>query len=157
MWHHCNLVFINTRNIITNNNLFSGVTGVNCEEHSYGFEEFSYLEFPPLNPRYNFISLEFATVKQNSLLLYNPGEPSSSEFFALEIVDGQLRLSFDLGSGVTRLETIKPVADGSFHNVTIRRIGNVCHLSAQQICITFILIVIIILKVILFADSLFGG
>ncbi|KAK3560427.1 hypothetical protein QTP86_008449 [Hemibagrus guttatus] len=39
-----------------------GVTGVNCEEHSYGFEELSYLEFPPLNPRYNFISLEFATI-----------------------------------------------------------------------------------------------
>lgn len=86
------------------------------------------MEFPPLNPRYNFISLEFATVKQNSLLLYNPGELSTSEFLALEIVNGRLRLSFDLGSGVTRLETAKPVADGSFHNVTVRRIGNVGHL-----------------------------
>ncbi|KAG7321649.1 hypothetical protein KOW79_014507 [Hemibagrus wyckioides] len=109
-----------------------GVTGVNCEEHSYGFEELSYLEFPPLNPRYNFISLEFATVKQNSLLLYNPGEPSSSEFFALEIVDGRLCLSFDLGSGVIRLETAKPVADGSFHNVTIRRIGNIASLEVDS-------------------------
>lgn len=96
------------------------------------------MEFPPLNPRYNFISLEFATVKQNSLLLYNPGELSTSEFLALEIVDGRLCLSFNLGSGVTRLETMKPVADGSFHNVTLRRIGNVGHLSAHQTCITCI-------------------
>lgn len=126
-------IFIINNSIIISTEmfLFSGVTGVNCEEHSYGFEELSYLEFPPLNPRYNFISLEFATVKQNSLLLYNPGEPSTSEFLALEIVYGHLCLSFDLGSGVTRLETTKPVADGSFHNVTIRRIGNVGHLSAH--------------------------
>ncbi|KAB5550601.1 hypothetical protein PHYPO_G00055620 [Pangasianodon hypophthalmus] len=108
-----------------------GVTGVNCEEHSYGFEELSYLEFPPLNPRYNFISMEFATVNLNSLLLYNAGELSTSEFLALEIVDGRLRLSFDLGSGVTRLETAKPVADGSFHNVTVRRIGNIASLEVD--------------------------
>lgn len=86
-------------------------------------------------------------MKQNSLLLYNPGELSTSEFLALEIVNGRLRLSFDLGSGVTRLETAKPVADGSFHNVTVRRIGNVGHLythtHAHQTCITFILAVII--------------
>ncbi|KAI5624969.1 protocadherin Fat 4-like, partial [Silurus asotus] len=109
-----------------------GISGFNCEEHSYGFEELSYLEFPPLNPRYNFISLEFATVKQNSLLLYNPGELTTSEFLALEIVEGRLRLSFDLGSGVTRLETVKPVADGSFHNVTVRRIGNVASLEVDS-------------------------
>lgn len=89
------------------------------------------MEFPPLNPRYNFISLEFATVNQNSLLVYNPGELSTSEFIALEIVDGKLCLSFDLGSGVTRMETTKPVADGSFHNVTVRRIGNVGTLSTN--------------------------
>lgn len=81
-------------------------------------------------------------MKQNSLIAYNPGELSTSEFLALEIVDGRLHLSFDLGSGVTKLETGKPVADGSFHNVTVRRIGNVGHLSAHQICITFTLAII---------------
>lgn len=101
------------------------MNGINCEENSYGFEELSYMEFPPLDPRYNFISLEFATVKQDSLVLYNPGDPSTSEFLALEIVNGRFCLSYDLGSGVTRLETGKPVADGRFHNITVTRTGNV--------------------------------
>ncbi len=90
------------------------MSGVNCEEHSYGFQEISYIEFPPLDPQYNFIYLEFATVQQNALLLYNHGDPSTSDFLALEIVSGRLWLSYDLGSGVIRLETGKIVADGSF-------------------------------------------
>lgn len=102
-----------------------GISGVHCEEHSYGFEELSFAEFPPLDRRANLISLEFATVQRNSLLLYNPGGPSSREFFALEIVDGALHLSYDLGSGPVRLQTNKQVADGNFHSVTVRRIGNV--------------------------------
>lgn len=103
------------------------MSGVNCEEHSYGFQELSYIEFPPLDPYYNLISLEFATVQQNSLLLYNHGDPSTSEFLALEIVDGRLWFSYDLGSKVVRLVTGKSVADGRFHNITVKRTGNVCH------------------------------
>lgn len=83
------------------------------------------MEFPPLDRRTNLISVEFATVQRNSLLLYNPGGPSSREFFALEIVDGTIHLSYDLGSGPVRLQTNKKVADGYFHRVTARRIGNV--------------------------------
>lgn len=101
------------------------MSGINCEEHSYGFQELSFIEFPPLDPQYNFIYLEFATVQQNALLLYNHGDPSTSDFMALEIVSGRLWLSYDLGSGVIRLETGKIVADGSFHNITARRTGNV--------------------------------
>ncbi|XP_061576557.1 protocadherin Fat 4 [Cololabis saira] len=101
-----------------------GVSGVHCEEHSYGFEELSYMEFPPLDRRTNLISFKFATVQRNSLLLYNPAEPSSREFFALEIVNGTIRLSYDLGSGPVRLQTHKQVADGHFHTVAARRIGN---------------------------------
>lgn len=83
------------------------------------------MEFPPLDRRTNLISLEFATVQRNSLLLYNPGGSSSREFFALEILEGAIRLSYDLGSGPVRLQTNKQVADGFFHSVTARRIGNV--------------------------------
>ncbi|XP_067306556.1 protocadherin Fat 4 [Pseudorasbora parva] len=109
-----------------------GVSGINCEEHSYGFQELSYVEFPPLDPQYNFIFLEFATVQQNSLLLYNHGDPSTSEFMALEIVSGRLWLSYDLGSGVIRLETGKMVADGRFHNITVRRTGNIASLEIDN-------------------------
>ncbi|XP_016363179.1 protocadherin Fat 4-like [Sinocyclocheilus anshuiensis] len=109
-----------------------GMSGVNCEEHNYGFQEISYIEFPPLDPQYNFIYLEFATVQQNALLLYNHGDPSTSDFLALEIVRGRLWLSYDLGSGVIRLETGKIVADGSFHNITVRRTGNIASLEIDN-------------------------
>ncbi|XP_044058892.1 protocadherin Fat 4 isoform X2 [Siniperca chuatsi] len=102
-----------------------GVSGVHCEEHSYGFEELSFMEFPPLDRSTNLIFLEFATVQRNSLLLYNPGGSSSREFFALEILDGTIHLSYDLGSGPVRLQTNKKVADGYFHSVTARRTGNI--------------------------------
>ncbi|XP_024861742.1 protocadherin Fat 4 isoform X2 [Kryptolebias marmoratus] len=101
-----------------------GVSGVYCEEHSYGFEELSFVEFSPLDRRTNLISFEFATVQRNSLLLYNPGTSSSREFFALEILEGTIHLSYDLGSGPVRLKTYKQVADGQFHTVTVKRIGN---------------------------------
>ncbi|XP_057207887.1 protocadherin Fat 4 isoform X2 [Triplophysa rosa] len=112
-----------------------GVSGVNCEEHSYGFQELSYIEIPPLDPHYNLISLEFATLQQNSLLLYNHGDPSTSEFLALETVDGRLWFSYDLGSGVVRLVTGKSVADGSFHNITVKRTGNIASVEID-ICST---------------------
>ncbi|KAJ4935482.1 hypothetical protein JOQ06_017015 [Pogonophryne albipinna] len=109
-----------------------GVSGVHCEEHSYGFEELSFMEFPPLDRRTNLISLEFATVQRKSLLLYNPGGSSSREFFALEILDGAIHLSYDLGSGPVRLHTNKQVADGYFHSVTARRIGNMGSLHVDN-------------------------
>lgn len=83
------------------------------------------MEFPPLDRRTNLISLEFATVQRNSLLIYNRGGSSSREFFALEILDGTIHLSYDLGSGPVKLQTNKQVADGHFHSITVRRIGNV--------------------------------
>lgn len=118
---------------------FSGVSGIYCEEHSYGFQELSFLEFPPLDHRTNIISLEFATVQRNSLLLHNHGGSSSREFFALEILDGAIHLSYDLGSGPVRLQTNKQVSDGYFHSVITRRIGNVSlqYVSAYTRLITF--------------------
>uniref|UniRef100_A0A3P8SL33 Uncharacterized protein n=1 Tax=Amphiprion percula TaxID=161767 RepID=A0A3P8SL33_AMPPE len=104
---------------------YFGMSGVHCEEHSYGFEELSFMEFPSLDRRTNLVSLEFATVQRNSLLLYNPRGSSSRDFLALEILDGAVHLSYDLGSGPVRLQTHKHVADGAFHSVTVRRIGNV--------------------------------
>eukprot|EP00066_Takifugu_rubripes_P017726 XP_011606992.1 PREDICTED: protocadherin Fat 4-like [Takifugu rubripes] len=101
------------------------VSGVHCDELSYGFQEMSFIEFPPLDRRINLVSLEFATLQKNSLLLYNPGGPSSREFLALEILDGAVHLSYDLGSGPERLQTNIQVSDGDFHTVTIRRIGYV--------------------------------
>ncbi|XP_059931331.1 protocadherin Fat 4-like [Gadus macrocephalus] len=102
-----------------------GVSGVRCEHDSIGFEELSFMEFPPLDPRSNLISLEVATVQQNCLLLYNTGGASYQDFIALELVEGRVCLSFDLGAGPVRLETGKRVADGLFHSITVKRIGNI--------------------------------
>ncbi|KAL4647772.1 protocadherin Fat 4-like [Arapaima gigas] len=100
-----------------------GVSGDNCEEQSYGFQELSFVEYPPLDPRNNIISLELATVRPNSLLLYNHGGAFSSEFLALELVGGKVCLSYNLGDGVVRVRLQKKVADGLFHSITARRTG----------------------------------
>lgn len=120
------------KNLFNISLFFLGISGVHCEEHSYGFQELSFMEFPPLDRRTNLISLEIATVERHSLLLYNPGGSSSREFLALEILDGAMHLSYDLGSGPVRLQTSKQVADGRFHSVTARRIGNVSFTICQH-------------------------
>lgn len=51
--------------------------------------------------------------------------PGSVEYLALEVVKGRVCLSYDLGSGAVRLQTERQVADGRFHSITVRRIGNV--------------------------------
>ncbi|KAG7478673.1 protocadherin Fat 4-like [Solea senegalensis] len=109
-----------------------GVTGVHCEENSYGFEELSFMEFPPLDRRTNLISLEFATVQSNSMLIYNPGGLSNRDYFALEILEGTIHLSYNLGSGPVRLQTKKQVADGHFHSVSVRRIGSMGSLHVDN-------------------------
>lgn len=78
-------------------------------------------------------------MQRNSLLLHNHGGSSSREFFALEILDGAIHLSYDLGSGPVRLQTNKQVSDGYFHSVITRRIGNVSlqYVSAYTRLITF--------------------
>ncbi|XP_062329447.1 protocadherin Fat 4 [Osmerus eperlanus] len=109
-----------------------GVSGTRCQEHSLGFEELSFMEFPPLDPHNNIILLELASVQQDSLLLVNPGSPLSVEFLALELLGGRARFSYNLGSGLVRLETKKQVADGHFHSITARRIGNIGSLEVDS-------------------------
>ncbi|KAK7883342.1 hypothetical protein WMY93_029516 [Mugilogobius chulae] len=110
----------------------AGVSGLYCEEQSYGFEELSYLEFPPPDRSTNLISLEFATVQRNALLVYSPGGADSPDFLAVEILDGSVRLTYDLGSGPVRLQTHKQVADGDFHLVSVRRIGSMGTLNVDN-------------------------
>lgn len=95
------------------------------------------MEFPPLDRRANLISLEFATVQRNSLLLYNPGGSATAEYLALEIRDGAVHMSYDLGSGPVVLQTNKHVADGHFHKITARRIGSVScnHYQTEWMCL----------------------
>ncbi|XP_053728200.1 protocadherin Fat 4 [Synchiropus splendidus] len=109
-----------------------GVTGVHCENPCYGFQELSFMEFPPLHHTRNLISLEFATVQNNSLLLFNSGGSSSRDYLALEILNGSVSLTFDLGSEPMRLQMTKEVADGKFHSVVVRRNGNMASLHVDN-------------------------
>ncbi|CAG5988722.1 unnamed protein product [Menidia menidia] len=101
------------------------VFGKHCELNSYGFEELSYMEFPSLDPNNNYIYIKFATLKSNALLMYNHDNQTGdkAEFLALEIFEGQMRFSFNLGSGTYKLMTMIKVSDGQFHTVIARRAG----------------------------------
>lgn len=107
--------------------LSSGVFGKHCELNSYGFEELSYMEFPSLDPNNNYIYIKFATLKSNALLMYNHDNQTGdkAEFLALEIFEGRMRFSFNLGSGTYKLMTMIKVSDGQFHTVIARRAGMV--------------------------------
>lgn len=87
------------------------------------------MEFPSLDPNNNYIYIKFATLKSNALLMYNHDNQTGdkAEFLALEIVDGQMRFSFNLGSGTYKLMTTIKVSDGQFHTVIARRTGMVSY------------------------------
>ncbi|XP_061109179.1 protocadherin Fat 4 isoform X2 [Conger conger] len=110
-----------------------GVFGKHCELNSYGFEELSYMEFPSLDPNNNYIYIKFATIKSNALLMYNHDNQTGdkAEFLALEIFEGRMRFSFNLGSGTYKLMTMKKVSDGQFHTVIARRAGMAASLTVD--------------------------
>ncbi|XP_042193825.1 LOW QUALITY PROTEIN: protocadherin Fat 4 [Callorhinchus milii] len=110
-----------------------GVFGKHCELNSYGFEELSYMEFPSLDANNNYIYIKFATIKDNALLVYNYDNQTGErgEFLALEVVEGKMLFSFNLGSGTQRLVTAKRVSDGQFHTVVARRAGLVASLTVD--------------------------
>ncbi|KAG9345553.1 hypothetical protein JZ751_008697 [Albula glossodonta] len=112
---------------------FTGVFGKHCELNSYGFEELSYMEFPSLDPNNNYIYIKFATIKSNALLMYNHDNQTGdkAEFLALEIFEGRMRFSFNLGSGTYKLMTMKKVSDGQFHTVIARRAGMAASLTVD--------------------------
>lgn len=85
------------------------------------------MEFPSLDPNNNYIYIKFATLKSNALLMYNHDNQTGdkAEFLALEIFEGRMRFSFNLGSGTYKLMTMIKVSDGQFHTVIARRAGMV--------------------------------
>ncbi|KAJ8373355.1 hypothetical protein AAFF_G00265990 [Aldrovandia affinis] len=110
-----------------------GVFGKHCELNSYGFEELSYMEFPSLDPNNNYIYVKFATIKSDALLMYNHDNQTGdkAEFLALEVFEGRVRFSFNLGSGTYKLMATKKVSDGQFHTVIARRAGMAASLNVD--------------------------
>ncbi|XP_051882576.1 protocadherin Fat 4-like isoform X2 [Pristis pectinata] len=112
----------------------TGTSGNECDVSSLGFEELSYMELPCLDPRNNAIYVEFATIKENALLLYNYDNKESpeGEFLALEIVNGKMEFSYNLGNGTVRLLSNQQVADGQFHKILATRLGKVGSLTVDN-------------------------
>ena len=81
----------------------------------------SFAQFPRWNPGLNgSLELSFLTREPSGLLLYTD-DGGSYEFFELKIVDGTMRLRYNLGGGSRLLTTGKNLHDGEWHTVRIQR------------------------------------
>ena len=67
----------------------------------------------------NNISFQIATVERNALILYNTdgNKIENSHFIALEIINGLLRYSINLGNGIVRIMSDVVISDGIWHTV----------------------------------------
>lgn len=113
----------------------NGRYGIHCESSTFGFNELSFMQFPPLDPSTNDITIIFATTKPDALLLYNFGAQTGgrSDFIAIELLGGKPVFSF--GGARTSITSIaitdnsKNLADGNWYKLTATRNGRVISLS----------------------------
>lgn len=66
------------------------------------------------------LSFEFKTTEPNSLLLYTD-DGGISDFVELKLIDGVIRLRFNLGSGSAILSAGRNLADSQWHYTEISR------------------------------------
>uniref|UniRef100_A0A8C3MWR5 Uncharacterized protein n=1 Tax=Geospiza parvula TaxID=87175 RepID=A0A8C3MWR5_GEOPR len=93
-----------------------------CTMSTRSFPPHSFLTFRGLRQRFHFtLGLTFATQEQDGLLLYNGRFNERHDFVALEIVDGQLQLTFSAGETTTTVSPFVPggVSDGQWHRVQL--------------------------------------
>lgn len=104
-----------------------GGRGNRCELTSIGFQALSYMKLPTLpssnEKKFNNISMQLATVQRNALIFFNHGNKDKGDcaFIALEIIQSQLRFSFNLGRSTVRIVADNTVSDGQWHTVTVVR------------------------------------
>ena len=100
-----------------------------CPCACVGFESAAFLQFPTLQSlqrgMFNNITIEFSTAKKNGLLLYNTDGQydKHSDFIAIQIINGRVRMSFYLGDSISAVIVEAPnfVADGQWHRITAVR------------------------------------
>ena len=134
--------------------------GSRCEHLSKGFNEGSYILHSSMSEFRNFdIGVYFTTVKKNALLLLNLVTVNGSPlgFVALEIIHGNVRFSYKLGSThPKRLTVTSRVSDGYWHKVEVKKQAEVRKiisftsiLSKSKNIIIIIVIIIIVITVII--------
>ena len=84
----------------------------------------TYIGLPQMKV-YNSINIRFLfrTFEQNGLLLYNPGK--ASDFIAVELVNGRLHYTLNLGYGAITIKDTAPerLSDNKWHQVRIMRVS----------------------------------
>ena len=116
-----------------------------CQCSCIGFESAAYLQLSTLKSLqqgdFNNITFEFSTSKSNGLLLYNTDGQNKrdSDFIAIQIISGKIRLSFNLGDTISAVvvEADTFVADGKWHRVVAIRNKKVSVCSLCFHCFTY--------------------
>ncbi|XP_076336058.1 chondroitin sulfate proteoglycan 4-like [Tachypleus tridentatus] len=81
-------------------------------------ENESFVALPALSTRNGgSVSFDVRTQSELAVLFYNSGNPSETDFLAVEIIGGKLTLSVNEGNGVVVLKSDNAVNDGHWHQV----------------------------------------
>ncbi|XP_075403418.1 cadherin EGF LAG seven-pass G-type receptor 3 [Tenrec ecaudatus] len=97
--------------------------GPSCEVAARSFPPSSFVMFRGLRQRFHLtLSLSFATVQPSGLLFYNGRLNEKHDFLALELVAGQVRLTYSTGESSTVVSPTIPggLSDGHWHTVHLR-------------------------------------
>ncbi|KAM4821570.1 cadherin EGF LAG seven-pass G-type receptor 3 isoform 2-T2 [Thomomys bottae] len=97
--------------------------GPRCEVAARSFPASSFVMFRGLRQRFHLtLSLSFATVQPSGLLFYNGRLNEKHDFLALELVAGQVRLTYSTGESNTVVSPTIPggLSDGHWHTVHLR-------------------------------------
>ena len=80
----------------------------------------SFAAFPSLHARREGrVSFDIRTRSDNALLLYNAGETPSLDLFSIELINGQLKITVNKGSGYTEVTSNHVLSDGRWHQVEV--------------------------------------
>uniref|UniRef100_A0A8C7M8E2 Laminin, alpha 1 n=1 Tax=Oncorhynchus kisutch TaxID=8019 RepID=A0A8C7M8E2_ONCKI len=103
------------------------------EETSFHFDGSGYsVVEKPLRSTSTSIVLLFKTLSPNGLLLYLA---SNRDFLSIELVEGQVHLTFELGSGPLTLSSNKAYNTGSWYKITLQRNKRKGHTRSYVGCI----------------------
>ncbi|CAG5122530.1 unnamed protein product, partial [Candidula unifasciata] len=119
-----------------------GYHGSSCQFSSMSFEKGSYAQFQPVN-NYQALNmtLYFATVESNALLMFSPIiiKDSDKGFIAMEIVSSRLKVSFLMESRksgqMTRVITVSPmmsVTNGYWYRADFVKSSTIATLVVQK-------------------------
>lgn len=81
------------------------------------------------------LQLEFRSQQPNGLLIYTD-DGGKFDFFELKIVEGAMRLRFNLGAGAQILTVGRNLSDGHWHTAVIKRSGEQTSLTVDRVTVS---------------------